>query len=133
MSSLSVAVYLPPDSVTFDMVIFDEASQIKPADAFRAILRAKQVIVVGDDKQMPPTVFFEKMMGEEEWLDEQEETDVTTDIESILDLACSVVPAQHQRQLGKIPTYHSVWLHSVLRNSERLKTSWKRKGATTPR
>ena len=48
MSPLSVAVHLPPELPRFDMVIFDEASQIKPEDALCAIARAKQCIVVGD-------------------------------------------------------------------------------------
>ena len=58
MSPLSVSTYLPADSVHFDVVIFDEASQIFPQDAIGAIYRAKQMIVVGDSKQMPPSNFF---------------------------------------------------------------------------
>ncbi len=60
MSPLSVAEYLPGDRFNgfFDVVIFDEASQVSPEDAVGAILRGKQLIVVGDPKQMPPTNFF---------------------------------------------------------------------------
>lgn len=58
MSPLSVAQYLPPDSEPFDLVIFDEASQIPTWDAIGAIGRGRQVIVVGDPKQLPPTSFF---------------------------------------------------------------------------
>jgi superfamily I DNA and/or RNA helicase len=55
MSPLSIAMFLPPDSVTFDLVVFDEASQVRPVDAFGALLRGKQAAVVGDQKQLPPT------------------------------------------------------------------------------
>lgn len=78
MSPLSVAQYLDPDS-TFDVVIFDEASQIPVWDAIGALARGQQSIVVGDNKQMPPTSFFGK--GDTEEVDEE----VTEDLESILD------------------------------------------------
>ena len=65
MSPLSIAAYLPPDSIDFDLVIFDEASQVRPIDAFGAILRGKQVVVVGDSKQLPPTMFFENIIEKE--------------------------------------------------------------------
>jgi len=78
MSPLSVAQYLDPES-KFDVVIFDEASQIPVWDAIGALARGKQSIVVGDNKQMPPTSFFGK--GDSEAIDE----DVTEDLESILD------------------------------------------------
>ncbi|MCP4425192.1 MAG: DUF3320 domain-containing protein [Chloroflexi bacterium] len=64
MSPLSIAAYLPPDSVQFDLVIFDEASQVRPVDAFGAILRGRQTVVVGDNRQLPPTTFFERLIGE---------------------------------------------------------------------
>ncbi|HZO24564.1 MAG TPA: DUF4011 domain-containing protein [Chloroflexota bacterium] len=59
MSPLSVAQHLGDSAVTFDLVIFDEASQILPADAIGAIGRARQVGVVGDRRQLPPTRFFQ--------------------------------------------------------------------------
>lgn len=55
MSPLSIAQYLPPDSKPFDVVIFDEASQIPPWDAIGAIARGRQVVMVGDPEQLPPT------------------------------------------------------------------------------
>ena len=58
MSPLSVAQYLGESAMTFDVVIFDEASQILPADAIGSIGRGKQVVVVGDQQQLPPTRFF---------------------------------------------------------------------------
>ena len=65
MSPLSVAQYVPPEPDMFDLVIFDEASQIPPWDALGAIGRGKQVIVVGDSKQLPPTNFFQKQEDED--------------------------------------------------------------------
>ena len=65
MSPISVAQYLEPGGVSFDILIFDEASQVSPVDALGAMARAKQVVVVGDDKQLPPTRFFTKMVDED--------------------------------------------------------------------
>ncbi len=64
MSPISVAQYLEPGSVTFDLLLIDEASQVSPVDALGAMARARQVVVVGDDKQLPPTRFFSKMLDE---------------------------------------------------------------------
>lgn len=83
MSPLSVAVYLPRGAISFDMVIFDEASQIRPADALGAILRGRQTIVVGDDRQLPPTTFFDAVLEERE---ADDETFDVSDVESILGL-----------------------------------------------
>ena len=85
MSPLSVSTFLAPESVHFDVVIFDEASQIFPQDAVGAIYRAKQLIVVGDSKQMPPSNFFTATMEAE---NSDEEAGDVTDFESVLDL-CS--------------------------------------------
>ena len=81
MSPLSVAQYLPIDSAPFDLVVFDEASQIPVWDAIGVIARAKQLVVVGDPKQMPPTNFFQKGDSGDE---DQEELEIE-DQESILD------------------------------------------------
>lgn len=80
MSPLSVAQYLPPDAALFDLVIFDEASQITPWDAVGAIARGRQVVVAGDPKQMPPTSFFDRAAGVEE-----DDVEVEADQESILE------------------------------------------------
>lgn len=82
MSPLAVSQYLPPD-IRFDVVIFDEASQVTPSDAVNCVYRGHALILAGDDKQLPPTSFFEKM---DEGDLEQEETDVK-DFESVLELA----------------------------------------------
>jgi Protein of unknown function (DUF4011)/AAA domain len=58
MSPLVVSQLLPSDKQYFDVVVFDEASQVKPADAIPAILRGKRVVVAGDERQLPPTDFF---------------------------------------------------------------------------
>jgi len=79
MSPLSIAQYLAPDSEQFDVVVFDEASQIPVWDAIGAIARGKQVVMVGDPKQLPPTAFFDRA---ESSLDDEE---VEGDMESILD------------------------------------------------
>lgn len=81
MSPLSVATYLDPSAVQFDLVVFDEASQLRPVEAFGAISRANRAIVVGDSKQLPPTSFFDTaLIGE----DEDDDIVSSTDIESIL-------------------------------------------------
>lgn len=88
MSPLSVSTYLDSETCEFDVVIFDEASQIFPWDAIGAISRTKQVIVVGDSKQMPPSNFFNAGMVEDE-IDEENFEDDSLDFESILDLCTS--------------------------------------------
>ena len=90
MSPLSVSTFLAPDAVHFDVVVFDEASQIFPQDAIGAIYRANQLIVVGDSKQMPPSNFFNAIAETD---DNDEETEDITDFESILDL-CSTCMQQ---------------------------------------
>ncbi len=82
MSPLSVAQYLPAEAEPFDLVIFDEASQITTWDAIGAVGRGRQVIVVGDPKQLPPTSFFERRSGEEDGATAEVETH---DLDSILD------------------------------------------------
>ena len=64
MSPLSVAQYLPANAEPFDLIVFDEASQIPTWDAIGAIGRGRQVIVVGDPKQLPPTTFFERQISD---------------------------------------------------------------------
>ena len=83
MSPLSVAQYLDPRSVMFDIIIFDEASQVKPEDALGALMRGRQLVVMGDSRQLPPTTFFDQIGGDES--DEEEESTAgITDMESLL-------------------------------------------------
>jgi len=79
MSPLSIAQYLTTDASTFDLVVFDEASQIPVWDAIGAIARGRQVVMVGDPRQLPPTNFFDRAESE------FDEEDVEADLESILD------------------------------------------------
>ena len=84
MSPLSIANYLAPGSANFDLVVFDEASQVRPVDALGSLLRSKKAVVVGDSKQMPPTSFFDRISHGDENSDDEE--NVTEGIESVLDL-----------------------------------------------
>ena len=88
MSPLSVAQYLPAGRAAFDVVIFDEASQITTWDAIGAIARGRQTIVVGDPKQLPPTNFFGRVDDDDDDLPE-----IERDMPSILDeVAAAGVP-----------------------------------------
>lgn len=92
MSPLSVSTFLGANT-EFDVVIFDEASQIFPQDAVGAIYRGKQLIVVGDSKQMPPTNFFNTVVED---IDDDDDADDVTDFESVLDICSTALP---QRRL----------------------------------
>ncbi len=84
MSPLSIAQYLPTNQALFDLVIFDEASQITTWDAIGSIARGRQTIIVGDPKQLPPTNFFGRSDDGE---DDQDQAYYERDLESILDEA----------------------------------------------
>jgi hypothetical protein len=90
MSPISVAQFLTPGSVTFDLLVIDEASQIRPEDALGVIARARQIVVVGDQKQLPPTSFFDRLVDDVEENDEEDEDApvgaTAADMESILSL-----------------------------------------------
>ena len=78
MSPLSVAQYIDPCHPPFDLVVFDEASQIQTCKAIGALARARDAVIVGDPKQMPPTNFFSTSSIDEENLELE-------DLESILE------------------------------------------------
>ena len=90
MSPLSVAQYLAPGKLKFDLLLIDEASQVRPADAMGAIMRAKQIVVVGDQKQMPPTSFFDRQVSGDDGADLEDAADIQAaqvgDMESVLSL-----------------------------------------------
>lgn len=92
MSPLSVAKYLDPETMDFDVVIFDEASQVRPEDALGTIMRGDQVVLFGDTKQLPPTSFFDQVVdqraGDDQWAFNVQ------DVESILDLGRSAFPSK---------------------------------------
>lgn len=88
MGPLSVALFLDPRTIKFDVIIFDEASQVRPEDALGALLRGNQAVVMGDSRQLPPTSFFDKMIADE--IDEPDSIpSMSSGIESILNL-CNV-------------------------------------------
>lgn len=89
MSPISVAQFIDLSSEKFDLVIFDEASQMPTSEAVGAIARGKALIVVGDSKQMPPTSFFNTNQVDEE------EADID-DMESILDDCITLSLCEHQ-------------------------------------
>ena len=89
MSPISVAQYLDLNGDKFDLVIFDEASQMPTSEAVGAIARGKALIVVGDSKQMPPTSFFATTQ-----IDEEEA--YADDMESILDDCITLSLCEHQ-------------------------------------
>lgn len=97
MGPLSVAQYLEPGAIEFDIVIMDEASQLRPEEAIGAISRAKQLVVVGDPKQLPPTSFFDKNFASYNDDENEDFTDLV-DNESILDI-CT----------GRFPTKQLTW------------------------
>lgn len=85
----SVARFFPVGSQTFDLVVFDEASQIRVADAVGAIGRAEAVVIVGDSKQMPPTSVADAVVDDEEVLEQLDGVELLADDESILTEAVS--------------------------------------------
>ena len=87
MSPLTLSSYIPFGTLEFDVVIFDEASQMRVEHSLGAISRAKQVLILGDENQLPPTSFFEVIS---EGADEEEAADI--DYESILHAAKTVLP-----------------------------------------
>ncbi len=101
MSPMTVSQYLQPQTDLFDLVIFDEASQIPTAEAISSLARGKAVIVVGDPRQLPPTTFFNTQYVDEENLENE-------DMESMLD-DCLAINMQ-QRHL----TWHYRSKHESL-------------------
>ncbi|MCK5727340.1 MAG: DUF4011 domain-containing protein [Thiotrichaceae bacterium] len=91
MSPMSVAQYLKPSQFNFDLVVMDEASQIRPEDALGSIARGNSLVVVGDPKQLPPTSFFQKILN-----NNHEDMVGLEESESILD---AVLPLFKQRRL----------------------------------
>jgi len=94
MSPLSVAQFLSPKLPPFDLLVFDEASQVAPEDALGAVARARKFVVVGDDKQLPPTNFFKSINAGDDAPDDESEEGAAlisrpSDFESILTLSRS--------------------------------------------
>ncbi|MEX6508122.1 DUF4011 domain-containing protein [Jiella sp. M17.18] len=94
MSPHALAQYAPPGTLDFDLVVIDEASQMKPEFSIGALARGAQYVIVGDQKQLPPTDFFS---GQEEGDEAEDEAGAADNAESILDLASARIP--HKRRL----------------------------------
>ena len=106
MGPQAVAQYLAPGSIKFDLVIMDEASQLKPEEAIGSIARGGQLVVVGDPKQLPPTSFFSRMTQDG---DGGEDQFTTTDAESILDVCSS-----HFRPTRSLRWHYRSQHHSLI-------------------
>ncbi len=116
VSPLALGSYLKYDSVEFDTVIFDEASQMTIESALGAIARAKQVVVIGDEHQLPPTSFFNFSSEDEE---EDEEVIDSTGYESILKCAIGLLGASktwlkyHYRSKSEdLIAFSNHWIYS---------------------
>ena len=92
MSPLVVSQLLPSVGEIFDVVVFDEASQVMPPEAIPALLRGKRAVVAGDSKQLPPTSFFDLTVSADD-LDEDDVYAMTDDMESILDSMSALLPS----------------------------------------
>ena len=94
MSPLSVSTYFGNADFSFDTVIFDEASQVRTEEAIGSILRAKQVVIAGDSKQLPPTNFFSTSVADsDEFYEDEDGVNDAGAYESLLDEA-SILPKQ---------------------------------------
>jgi hypothetical protein len=111
MSPISVAQYLHPGTVTFDLIVIDEASQVRPEEALGVIARGSQIVVVGDRKQLPPTSFFSRLLADEDSDDEDEPIDTAalagaaraTELESILTLCEARTSVAHATLALPVP------------------------------
>ena len=95
VSPLSVAQFLKPGGLRFDVVVIDEASQMRPEEALGSIVRTDQTVIVGDPMQLPPTSFFDRA---DHFIGTEDEAEEIIDSESILDLALATYrPARDLR------------------------------------
>jgi len=108
MSPISVAQYLKPGAIDFDLLLIDEASQVQPVDALGAVARAGQIVVVGDSKQLPPTRFFSRMLGEDGQEESDEDELQAGDMGSILGLCCAQGVAQRMLRWHYRSRHHSL-------------------------
>jgi len=95
ISPLAIAQYIDKKDITFDLVIIDEASQMSPEEALGAIVRGKQLMVVGDVNQLPPTTFFRKLL--EVFENEKEHEEEILIEESILEITNVIFPKRRLR------------------------------------
>jgi very-short-patch-repair endonuclease len=89
MSPISVSQFLTPGLMHFDLTLFDEASQIVPEDSIGAIYRGDCIVIAGDDKQLPPTAFFQKSLIDDSDWEEIDNEDIEV-FDSILDVSMGI-------------------------------------------
>lgn len=111
MSPLSVSLFLDPDRIRFDLVIFDEASQVLVESALGALLRADQAVIAGDTQQLPPTSFFKSLQLES--TEDDEDEGETNQFASILS-ASAAVATDPQRFPERNLTWHYRSRHESL-------------------
>tara|TARA_R110002072_G_scaffold302710_2_gene487566 strand:- start:53610 stop:58475 length:4866 start_codon:yes stop_codon:yes gene_type:complete len=109
MSPISIAQFIEPGVLEFDLLVIDEASQVRPVEAFGAVMRSRQAVVVGDNRQLPPTSFFDRMSGSDD-VEPGEDDDTTSaaDVESILDLCVARNFPQRMLQWHYRSRHHSL-------------------------
>jgi very-short-patch-repair endonuclease len=97
MSPLLVSQLIPSGRAYFDLVIFDEASQVRPVDALTSMIRGTQLVVAGDEHQLPPTVFFDASASGDEDADQDQDATEIADYESLLDVLLTFFDAEMLR------------------------------------
>jgi len=109
MGPAAVAQFLPPGQIEFDLLVVDEASQVRPEDALGSLARAKQVVIVGDSKQMPPSDAFSIQIEPDE--EREDEAAPAEELESILDVFGNFLSAVSLRWHYR-SQHHSLVLYS---------------------
>ena len=108
MSPTSIAQFLEPGRLHFDLLVIDEASQVPPVDALGAIARADQIVVVGDDKQLPPTRFFQRTSDDDGSEAENHDEFQAGNMESILSLCAAQNVSQRMLRWHYRSRHHSL-------------------------
>lgn len=106
MSPMSIAQYLEPGSIFFDLLVIDEASQVRPVEALGAAARAEQMVVVGDDRQLPPTSFFSRTLDAAG--NDDDDAPATGDLESVLGLCKSCNMSERMLRWHYRSRHHSL-------------------------
>jgi very-short-patch-repair endonuclease len=112
MGPQSVSQYLPPGQLRFDLVVMDEASQLRPEDALGAIARGGQLVVVGDPEQLPPTSFFAQLEQDEAGAEAEAGDEARGP--SLLDESESILVAAAQRFPMRMLRWHYRSRHPAL-------------------
>lgn len=99
MSPLMVSQAIPADVANFDIVVFDEASQVRPVDALSSMIRGSQLVVAGDERQLPPTAFFDQASVGDESAERAEDDEALEigDYESLLDVLMTLFSTEMLR------------------------------------